>query len=157
LIYNIEKFSNINYNEIAHQLIDLKNKYDKTPFNRDQYDGTIYCLAEDLKKFSGLDKDIAIALIHAGGYHARQVANNLQAFTPADYEAIILELLEEFTYDNKKLANALKNSFRKISQQNEAAAMALAEILAKYPEKFPELDSDLQKQVDNYKATHPNK
>ena len=161
LIYNIEKFSNINYNEIAHQLIDLKNKYDKTPFNRDQYDGTIYCLAEDLKKFSGLDKDIAIALIHAGGYHARQVANNLQAFSPADHEAIILELIKKYTHD-KELANALKNSFGKISQLSETVARALAksgyiEILAEYPEKFPELDSDLQQQVDNYKATHPNK
>ena len=160
LIYNIEKFSNINYNEIAHQLIDLKNKYDKTPFNRDQYDGTIYRLAEDLKKFSGLDKDIAIALIHAGGYHRLQVANNLQAFSPADHEAIILELIN-YPY-SEEVKNALKNSFGKIPQSNKAVARQLAksgyiEILAEYPEKFPELDSDLQKQIDNYKATHPNK
>jgi len=154
LIKNVERFSDIDLNKLIHQMLI-------TVIPQRYYEDTMKALAENLKKLSGLNKDIAIALIHAGGYHARQVANNLQAFPPADHEAIILELIKKYTHD-KELANALKNSFGKISQLSETVARALAksgyiEILAEYPEKFPELDSDLQKQVDNYKATHPNK
>ena len=154
LIKNVERFSDIDLNKLIHQMLI-------TVIPQRYYEDTMKALAENLKKLSGLNKDIAIALIHAGGYHARQVANNLQAFPPADHEAIILELIKKYTHD-KELANALKNSFGKISQLSETVARALAksgyiEILAKYPEKFPELDSDLQQQVDNYKATHPNK
>jgi len=154
LIKNVERFSDIDLNKLIHQMLI-------TVIPQRYYEDTMKALAENFKKLSGLNKDIAIALIHAGGYHARQVANNLQAFSPADHEAIILELIKKYTHD-KELANALKNSFGKISQLSETVARALAksgyiEILAEYPEKFPELDSDLQKQVDNYKATHPNK
>ena len=124
LIENVEKFSNINYNEIVHQLINLKDKYDETPYWKNRYEATIYSLANNLGKLSGLDKDIAITLIHAGGYHRLQVANNLQAFSPADHEAIILELIN-YPY-SEEVKNALKNSVGKIPQLSETTAKQLA-------------------------------
>ncbi|HRT11509.1 MAG TPA: hypothetical protein P5194_03170, partial [Patescibacteria group bacterium] len=150
LLKNADKFSNVDFNKIAHQLINLGNK-----------EGKFYALANNLYKLSGLDKDIAMGIINYG--YDYRVAENLQAFTPADHKAIISKLAKTKNVNTKKwLATDLKNSFGKIPQSNKAVARQLAklgyiEILAEYPEKFPELDSDLQKQIDNYKATHPNK
>ena len=117
LIKNVERFSDIDLNKLIHQMLI-------TVIPQRYYEDTMKALAENLKKLSGLNKDIAIALIHAGGYHARQVANNLQAFSPADHEAIILELIN-YPY-SEEVKNALKNSVGKIPQLSETTAKQLA-------------------------------
>jgi hypothetical protein len=153
ILGNIKKFSGLDHKEIALKLIEAKAEHsvadnlekfsglDKEVVLKLIAAGVGYFVADNLEKFSGLDhKEIALKLIEAKYGH--EVVMNLEKFSGLDYKEIALKLIEA------KAGGSVATRLDKFSGLDKEVALKLIEVgngehVAKKLEKFSGLDKEV--------------
>ena len=131
---NLEKFSGLDYKEVAMELIKTRDVH------------SIRKLAENLAKFHGLDKEVAINLMNEGQGYA--VAANLNKFSGLNHKEFALALIKTADFDS------IEKNLYNFSGLDKEVAMALLDtrgwyIVWKNLNKFSGLDKEVVTRLVN--------